>query len=61
MKKTYIQPTTVIVKTMSHSIIAASPTGSKVYDEGLSGSEYGLAREDNAWDIWGNNADDFEE
>lgn len=59
--KTYIQPTTKVVMIQHVNFIAQS-LGLKGTAASTSGNDYSkaLGREDNSWDIWGNN-DDLED
>lgn len=62
MKKTYNQPAVTVTAIKAVTPLASSPIGGKVYgSKNAESGQYGLAREDNAWDIWGNNADDFDD
>ena len=56
MKKIYSQPTTKVVKIQAAKMVAQSLTK---YDSGSKGAV--LGREDNSWDIWGNNETEFED
>ena len=61
MKKTYIMPTTVVTKLAIHHMLCVSGILDKSGTPITNGNDFGT-REDNAWDIWGNNSeDDFEE
>jgi len=58
MKKTYISPLTKItVVSIQHQLLTGSIKGTQVYGS-ASSSNAVLGREDNSWDIWGNNEDD---
>ena len=58
MKKTYISPLTKItVVSIQHQLLTGSIKGTQVYGSASSGNAV-LGREDNTWDIWGNNEDD---
>ena len=58
MKKTYIQPTTEIIKVVGQHMLANSTldTGSTPTDPASSDVHI-----DNSWDIWGTGADDWDE
>jgi len=57
MKKTYNSPSTKVVKIALHQIVAASQLG---IGASVTSASVAEGREDNSWDIWGNN-DDFDE
>ncbi len=59
MKKTYNSPSMKVVKIALHQMVAESTIK---LGASYNGSATIESREDNAWDIWGNNSeDDFEE
>ena len=54
MKKTYNQPAVTVTAIKAVTPLASSPIGGKVYGKNAESGQYGLSRQDNAWDaIWG--------
>ena len=59
MKKIYLQPKLVIVNVNIKSTILEGSLGKS--STSVSGSKGGWARENNSWDIWGNNDTEFDD
>ena len=57
--KTYIKPTTTVVRIQHVNVIATSFKLNSAAASTTGDNYNSLGREDNSWDIWGN--DDFED
>ncbi|MBO4612992.1 MAG: hypothetical protein J5671_07485 [Bacteroidaceae bacterium] len=57
MKKTYINPQTLVIKVTPTSIINTSPTSVQMNWDSENGGSVQMTKEDNSWDVWGD--DDF--